>query len=585
VSPFSGMLWNHRVDEHIALEESPFMAAYAHSFEWGQEGDFYFEPLRQGTLHIDGGKLGKSGWGRPAFWARNRCSGQTFVCELAYSGNWQFNLDMRLLQNGPQRAKVINRSAQLFFSMGLAGHDRVLRVLAPGETVSTPAVHLGLFHQDTDMIVQATHAHVRHTVMPAQIAGYEVEIEANHRGYLCDRENEADLLRDVDVAAAVGTELYVIDAGWYGNDPNNWGNNVGDWFAGSWLPNGLEPVAKHAHAIGMRFGLWVEIEGSGGNSTLKKEHPEWLLRRNGEPIAGGRGLDLSLPAVSAWAEAEISRIIEQYDLDMYRIDHNNNLCPAGNRENQGMVEDVMWRYYDMFGNLFDRLRAKYPHVVFQNCAGGGGRLDWGTLAHFHNTELSDWMRMPRGLKILQGVTMSLPPEILLRTFGTETGELDLEGDIDTQLRLAFIARPILRGIAPSVEDLSPFLRERIAHHMGLYRTFIRPLLHECLVFHHTPFQPLSAPTPWCVLEYADPNRCRAMAGIFHTYESSETIYHFTPRGIDRAQRYQVTHDNSGQTYQAEGRELMEKGISIRLELPLSSELLTFTILNSEPDCS
>ena len=47
-------------------------------------------------------------------------------------------------------------------------------------------------------------------------------IEANHRGYLCDRENEADIIRDVSVAAQIGAELYVIDAGWYGSEPNIW---------------------------------------------------------------------------------------------------------------------------------------------------------------------------------------------------------------------------------------------------------------------------------------------------------------------------------------------------------------------------
>jgi len=35
-------------------------------------------------MKVDGGKLGQSGWGRPAFRARNRCNGQTFVCELAW---------------------------------------------------------------------------------------------------------------------------------------------------------------------------------------------------------------------------------------------------------------------------------------------------------------------------------------------------------------------------------------------------------------------------------------------------------------------------------------------------------------------
>jgi alpha-galactosidase len=459
----------------------------------------------------------------------------------------------------------------------LAGHDAVLRVLTPGETIVAPAVHMALFQADLHEIVQATHAHVRQVVMPPQIAGHEVEIEANHRGYLCDRENEADLKRDAEVAAAIGTEMYVIDAGWYGNDPNRWWLNAGDWHAGSWLPNGLEAVVAHAHKLGMRFGLWVEIEAAGENSTLKREHPDWLLKRNGTPIVNGRALDLTQPRVAAWAEAEIARLIRQYKLDMFRIDHNHTLTPPGNREYCGYTEDLTWRYYEALYGIFDRLRAQFPNVVFQNCAGGGSRLDWGTMRRFHNTELSDWMRLPRGLKIFNGVTLSLPPEIALRTFGTETGELELDGDMDAQLRLALLGRPIFRGIAPSVAELSPHLRERIAHHLKVYRDCIRPLLLNGRMFHHTPALPIMEPTPWCVVEYAGEDRARAVAVIFRTAETGDAAeYVFKPRGLDRARRYEVRLDNEGQTFEATGRELTESGVTVRLERPLSSQTLLFS---------
>ena len=139
-------------------------------------------------------------------------------------------------------------------------------------------------------------------------------------------------------------------------------------------------------SCGMRFGLWVEIEAVGSNSTLRQEHPDWLYTRHGEPVAGGPRAGLLQPR-GGWPgrKAEISRLIEQYRLDMYRIDHNHNLTPAGNRVYEGFCEDLTWRYYEALYALFDRLRAKYPQVVFQNCAGGGGRLDWGTISRFHNT--------------------------------------------------------------------------------------------------------------------------------------------------------------------------------------------------------
>ena len=581
VSPFAGMMWSHRHEEHLPPTlGSPFELAYNHNFEWGREGDFWFEPLSAGKKVVDGDKKGRSGWGRPAFWVRNRCNGQTFVCELAWGGNYEFELDCRMQDTGWGNSQIRpgTHLAELYFRMGLSGYDEALRVLDAGETVITPAVHLGLFHTNLDEIVQATHEHVRKVVMPEQVPGREIEIEANHRGYLCDRETVPGIIKDIDVAASLGIEMYVVDAGWYGNEPNQWWNNAGDWQDGAWLARdgGLKAVVDHAHQRGMKFGLWVEVEAAGVNSNLRKEHPGWLLKRNNEPVASGRALDLTQQPVAAWIESEIERLIETYQLDMFRIDHNHLIQPSGNRSYQGYAEDLTWRYYDALYGIFDRLRAKYPHVVFQNCAGGGGRLDWGTLARFHNTELSDWMRLPRGLKILNGVTMSLPPEVLLRTFGTEVPEHVLDGDVDAQLRLCF-SRIIFRGIAPSLEEISPYLRAHIEHYLELYKTNIRPVMSGGLVYHHTPCQSHAEIYPWCVFEYARPERCEAVAVIFRTSEQvmgeEPDEFIFRPRGLDLGRNYRIRLDNRGLEYSSTGSELVARGIRVRLEANLSSELI------------
>ena len=326
----------------------------------------------------------------------------------------------------------------------------------------------------------------------------------------------------------------------------------------------------------------VEIEAAGANSTLKREHPDWLLKRDGQPIgtgrARGRALDLTNPEVITFMESSIDRLISAYALDMYRIDHNHELNPAGNRQYGGCTEDLTWRYYENFIALFDRLRAKYPNLVFQNCAGGGGRLDWCTLSCFHNTELSDWMRMPRGFKILNGVTMALPPEILLRTFGTEVPNHVHEGNLDTQLRLCF-SRIIFRGIAPTMEELTPYLHDRIQHYLEIYKNTIRPIMaQDGRVYHHTPFQVQADPTPWCALEYARPDRSAAVAVVFRTSGATDPngdTYVFYPRGLHPGKRYTVTLDADELTYPATGRELMAQGVAVRLSNVFASELLIF----------
>ena len=211
--------------------------------------------------------------------------------------------------------------------------------------------------------------------------------------------------------------------------------------------------------------------------------------------------------------------------------------------------------------------------VFQNCAGGGGRLDWGTLHRFHNSEISDWMRLPRTLKIFSGVAMSLPPAYLLRTYGTEVGDMPLDSDLDSQLRHAFLGRPILRGTAPGPETLTPWLRGRIEHTVGIFRRLIRPIMLSGRVYHHTPFLRIDRTTPWCVLEYASLDRARAVIGLFRTSDDAEEVFACRPRGIDPAMTYKVTFDNSGLVCHVSGWELMQRGIQVRLELVQTSELL------------
>jgi len=571
--PMSGRVWCHAPDNFIAYaldevlaEDSghPLQVAYDHLQTWGREADFRFEPVGSKGFRT-GSRNGKSGHGRPAFWLRNRLNGETFVCEFAFSGNW----DMEILHEDKRRLM------QAGFAMGMGPLDsEVLRVLDPGETVSSPLMHVGLFHCEDDAITQSLHEHVRTVVLPKVPPGRECEIEANHRGYLCDREDEPSMKEDEEVAAAIGAELYMVDAGWYGRMPNEWWNNAGDWFAGEWLPNGLEPIAEHAHALGMRFGLWVEVEAAGKNTDLKRDHPEWLLSRHGIPVVGGRALDYTNPEVLAWIEPEIARIIRQYKLDLFRIDHNHSMGTGGTRTYKGFTENLMWRYYENFYGVFDRARRAFPDVAFQNCAGGGGRLDLGILQQFHNTEMSDWMRKPRDIRIFSNLTQSLPPEILLRTFGTEFPELSMDGDIDLQMRLVILCRPIFRGIAPSRQEMNPWFLERVRHHLAIFRETLRPLMLDGLVYHHTPMLPIEKGSPWVVLEYGSKDRKRAVAALFRT-SSDNCAYRLHPRGLDQSGRYLVRFDNSGETFELSGHEIVDGGIRVEIGCQLSSELIRF----------
>jgi alpha-galactosidase len=274
-------------------------------------------------------------------------------------------------------------------------------------------------------------------------------------------------------------------------------------------------------------------------------------------------------------ESEIVRIIKKYDLDMFRIDYNTTIYEGGNRVKDGFVENTLWRYTEALYGIFDRVHKQFPRVILQNCAGGGGRLDLGILRRFHNTELSDWMRGPRSIKILNGMTWILPPEILLRTFGTEVSDQATDGDLDWQLRIAMMCRPIFRGISPSVAEFNPLARAKIRDSMDLFKRVVRPIMVGGQVYHHTPLTPLLEATPWLVLEYGTQDRQRAVAWLFRTAQTGEPTFRFMPRGLNFEHTYRVTFCNTNQVVEFPGALLMQEGVPIRLENPLTSEMLIF----------
>ncbi len=568
LSPWSGPLWDTPGVKERVGNESPFEVATARYEEWGHEGAWEFHPVTNGTVAASGTR-GKSGWGHPTFFARNRASGEWFVASLAWSGNW--TMHVQASRNEPKD------DARLFFDLGPAAADPVLRVIEPGETVRSPETHLLLMHGDLDQVVQTLHHHVRNFVLPtAPSAARRSLVEANHRGYIVDHESEEGLKREIDIASSIGADTFVIDAGWNGPDPNVWWKNAGDWYAGSWLPNDLTPVRQYAKKKGMLFGLWVEIESVGASAKLRQQHPDWILTRNGQPVANGRHLDFANPEVSAWAESEIARLIQRYDLDIFRIDYNNSVEEGGNRTKDGFLENTEWRHVEALYAIFDHLRKRFPNVIFQNCAGGGGRLDYGIMQRFENTELSDWLRAPRGLKILNGMTWLLPPEILLRTFGTETEGLEEDGDLNTQLHTIMMSRPIFRGISPTLPELNPLLGAKMREGVGTYKSTIYPIMTNSLVFHHTPVLPLMEPSPWVVLEYAAPTHRSDVIGLFRTSQLGDPTYRVEPRGLDFSRNYVLRFQGSGKTVEMQGSQILQGGIPVRLDDNLTSELLVIT---------
>ena len=541
---------------------------------------------------------GKSCYQHPFFLVRNDYTGECLVLQLEWSTNWSAEFEYR---PGLAGTPASGTRRALIFRAGHAG-EAPLYVLDPGETLPTMLVHAGYLYGDLDACVQQVHAHQRRSVLlpmpgephplppllagegdkrqphppaplPWQGRGEEMprHVTYNHWGYVQHEMTEERLREEIQVAAALGAELFIVDAGWFADAQTNWFATVGQWTPGGRLPHGLAPVVDYAHDHGLLFGLWMEAERIGPESRTYAEHPEWVIRYQGKELPQGP-LDLTIPEAAAWLEAEICRVIEEYRLDMFRLDHNVEIGLGGQREHAGFRESTLWRQCLAVWGIFDRVHQRYPNLLLENCSSGGGRTDLGMLRRFHHTQLSDWAILPRALKITNGSTMFLPPEVCFNFTGVGI-DTHYRGDLDAQLRYVMMSKPCLTGFAPSFAELDPVTLERGRHHVQVYKDFLRPLHADSLVYHHTPVLSGLEPAGWWVQEYFSPSLRKGAAGLFRMVNDGRETWQFRSRGVRRDKRYKVTFDNSGETVEMSGQVLRDPGLEIRLPWPMSSELL------------
>jgi alpha-galactosidase len=214
------------------------------------------------------------------------------------------------------------------------------------------------------------------------------------------RHSLAELKDIATRAAALGAERFVLDDGWFGQRDDDT-SSLGDWQVDARkYPDGLTPLIDHIHAAGMTFGLWFEPEMINKNSDLFRAHPDWVLG----PMDQIRGrqqlvLNMALPQVRDHLYAQIATILAAHAIDYIKWDHNRLLPNPDSAQTRGTYA------------LLARLRSDFPLVEIESCASGGGRIDFGIMAHTQRVWLSDSNDALERLQIQHDAALFLPAAV------------------------------------------------------------------------------------------------------------------------------------------------------------------------------
>ncbi len=233
--------------------------------------------------------------------------------------------------------------------------------------------------------------------------------------------DENKVFKLADKAVDIGVDMLVLDDGWFEGRRDDT-SSLGDWVADEErFPNGIPYLAKKVKEKGLKFGIWFEPEMVNPKSQLFEKHPDWILHVPGRKPSLGRNqltLDLSRPEVVDYLFGQIDDILSCGDIDYVKWDMNRNMTEVGSAgQSINRQREVSHRYMLGLYNLLQRLIAKYPDVLFENCASGGNRFDLGMLNFMAQNWTSDMCDPIGRLDIINGCSYLFPLDVTAAYIG------------------------------------------------------------------------------------------------------------------------------------------------------------------------
>ncbi|HEV8698970.1 MAG TPA: alpha-galactosidase, partial [Candidatus Limnocylindrales bacterium] len=214
-------------------------------------------------------------------------------------------------------------------------------------------------------------------------------------------------------AKELGVELFVLDDGWFGRRDRD-DSSLGDWVVDRRkLRGGLEALVRDIRALGLSFGLWIEPEMVSPDSDLYRAHPDWAIGVPGRALTESRQqlvLDMARAEVVDHLTEMLSAILASAPIKYVKWDMNRNITEPWSAslpvERQG---EFHHRYILGVYELYRRLTERFPEILFESCAGGGGRFDPGLLAFAPQAWTSDDTDAVERTSIQWGTSIAYPP--------------------------------------------------------------------------------------------------------------------------------------------------------------------------------
>ena len=290
--------------------------------------------------------------------------------------------------------------------------DRFSWTLCQGESFQTPEAVMVYSEDGLNGMSQTYHELYRTRLARGFWRDRERPILINNWEATYFDFTEEKVLAIADTAKDLGIELFVLDDGWFGKR-NDDRHSLGDWHPNpEKLPEGIVGLANKIESKGMKFGLWFEPEMINTKSELYEAHPDWMLCTPNRPASHGRNqfvLDFSRNDVVDGIYRQMEEVLSKAPISYIKWDMNRSMSEVysgiADAEDQGKV---FHKYILGVYRLYEMLTSRFPEILFESCASGGGRFDPGLLYYAPQCWTSDDTDAVERLKIQYGTSFVYP---------------------------------------------------------------------------------------------------------------------------------------------------------------------------------
>ena len=379
---------------------------------WGRERHIQRQPVGYGKYAVSS-LQGKPGHQEHPFMAlvskgATQDFGEVYAMHFVYSGNFLVQTQMSQFDS-------------VRMTMGINPEDFCWK-LEQNENFQAPEVVLIYSAEGIGGMTRSFHDLYRKHLIRSAYKDKKRPVLINNweaTYFEFDAEKLIDIARQ---ASKLGIEMLVMDDGWFGTR-NSDDCALGDWQVNEEkLKGGLTYLVDEVNKLGMKFGIWFEPEMVSPDSDLYRAHPDWAIqipKRTASLVRNQYVLDLTRKEVRDYAYESVAKILRSANIEYVKWDMNRPLSDIGGMElppdRQG---ELYHRYVLAVYEMQQRLITEFPHLLLENCSGGGARFDPGMLYYSPQIWCSDDTDAVERLMIQEGTALIYP----LSTMGAHVSD-------------------------------------------------------------------------------------------------------------------------------------------------------------------